>query len=317
MTDRLTIALAQMNQRIGDLAANAAAMLAMREKAAGADLLLCPELQLIGYPPEDLVLKPALVRAAAEEAARLVAATASPGPAMLIGTVVEERGQALQRDAARRRRPRSGAGAEARAAQLRHVRREARLRPRPAARAGRVSRGEARHPDLRGYLAGHGLRPSRRARGGDAAGPQRQPLRDSTRTRCGRRWSRAASPRPACRSPISTASAGRTNWRSTARPSSCNRTTASSVAQMPDWDEALQMTEWVRTPDGWRCTTRRTHELDCYPEDIYRAMMVALARLCEPQRLSRRHPRPVGRDRQRIVGSGRGRCAGRRTGCAA
>ena len=64
-------------------------MLAMREKAAGADLMLCPELQLIGYPPEDLVLKPALVRAAAEEAARLVAATATPGPAMLIGTVVE------------------------------------------------------------------------------------------------------------------------------------------------------------------------------------------------------------------------------------
>jgi NAD+ synthase len=49
------------------------------------------------------------------------------------------------------------------------------------------------------------------------------------------------------------------------------------VIQMPDWDEALLMTEWARTPDGWRCETRCTHALDPYPEDIYRAMMVALA----------------------------------------
>jgi NAD+ synthase len=62
MTDRLTIALAQMKQRVGDLEANAAAMLAMREKAAGADLILYPELQVTGYPPEDLVLKPEFVR---------------------------------------------------------------------------------------------------------------------------------------------------------------------------------------------------------------------------------------------------------------
>ena len=47
-THRLKIALAQMNQRVGDLEGNAAAMLEMRRKAKGADLLLCPELQLIG-----------------------------------------------------------------------------------------------------------------------------------------------------------------------------------------------------------------------------------------------------------------------------
>ena len=80
MTDRLTIALAQMNQRVGDLDGNAAAMLAMREKAAGADLLLCPELQLTGYPPEDLVLKPEFVRRPMEAAERLVDATADAGP---------------------------------------------------------------------------------------------------------------------------------------------------------------------------------------------------------------------------------------------
>ena len=82
MTDRLTIALAQMNQRVGDLAGNAKAMLAMRKRAAGADLLLCPELQVTGYPPEDLVLKPEFVRRTHECTDELVAATVEPGPAL-------------------------------------------------------------------------------------------------------------------------------------------------------------------------------------------------------------------------------------------
>ena len=76
MTDRLKIALAQMNQRVGDLEANAAAMLEMRRRAGDADLLVCPELQLTGYPPEDLVLKPEFVRRAMECAERLVDAIA-------------------------------------------------------------------------------------------------------------------------------------------------------------------------------------------------------------------------------------------------
>ena len=47
---------------------------------------MCPELQLIGYPPEDLVLKPEFVRRTHECTDQLVAATVEPGPAMLIGT---------------------------------------------------------------------------------------------------------------------------------------------------------------------------------------------------------------------------------------
>ncbi len=93
MTTRLTIAFAQLNQRVGDLDANAAAMLEWRAKAAGADLIMFPELQLTGYPPEDLVLKPEFVRRTTEAADRLVEATAGPGPAMLIGTLIAEGGQ--------------------------------------------------------------------------------------------------------------------------------------------------------------------------------------------------------------------------------
>jgi NAD+ synthase len=48
------------------------------------------------------------------------------------------------------------------------------------------------------------------------------------------------------------------------------------VVQMPDWDETLLITDWVRTSDGWRCETRCEHELDAFPVDVYRAMMVAL-----------------------------------------
>ena len=90
MTDRLRIAFAQMNQRVGDLEGNADAMLEMRRRAADADLLLCPELQLIGYPPEDLVLKPEFVRRTMEWTEKLVEATIEPGPAMLIGTIIGE-----------------------------------------------------------------------------------------------------------------------------------------------------------------------------------------------------------------------------------
>ena len=79
MTDALIIAMAQLNQRVGDLKANADAMLEWRAKAGQADLILFPEQQLIGYPAEDLVLKPSFQQAAAQELERLAAATADGG----------------------------------------------------------------------------------------------------------------------------------------------------------------------------------------------------------------------------------------------
>src|SRR3569833_978131 len=48
------------------------------------------------------------------------------------------------------------------------------------------------------------------------------------------------------------------------------------VVQMADWDEDFLLTDWVRAPTGWRCETRCEHELDQFPADVYRAMMVAL-----------------------------------------
>jgi NAD+ synthase len=91
--DTLTIALAQLSQRVGDLAGNADAMLEARKAATGADLVLFPELQLIGYPPEDLVLKPALAVRAEVQITRLAEATADGGPAMLVGTITRRHGK--------------------------------------------------------------------------------------------------------------------------------------------------------------------------------------------------------------------------------
>lgn len=90
MTDKLTIAMAQLNQRVGDLKGNADAMLEWRARAGAVDLILFPEQQLIGYPAEDLVLKPAFQEAAAQELDRLAEATADGGPAMLVGSILKE-----------------------------------------------------------------------------------------------------------------------------------------------------------------------------------------------------------------------------------
>jgi NAD+ synthase len=84
---QFTITLAQLNPVVGDVAGNAgkARVARAQAKAEGADLIVFSELFIAGYPPEDLVLKPAFqatCRAAVEELAR---ETADGGPAVLIG----------------------------------------------------------------------------------------------------------------------------------------------------------------------------------------------------------------------------------------
>jgi NAD+ synthase (glutamine-hydrolysing) len=62
----LRIALAQLNAVVGDLEGNRAKILQAigDARAAGADLVLVPELAVTGYPPEDLLLRPGFLRAA-------------------------------------------------------------------------------------------------------------------------------------------------------------------------------------------------------------------------------------------------------------
>ncbi|MCP5389502.1 MAG: NAD+ synthase [Novosphingobium sp.] len=87
MTDTLSITLAQVNQTVGDIAGNAAEILAVRARAGKVDLVAFPEMQLIGYPAEDLILKPSLIERAQAELDRLAQATNDGGPALLVGSV--------------------------------------------------------------------------------------------------------------------------------------------------------------------------------------------------------------------------------------
>src|SRR5450755_4717878 len=81
----MRVAIAQLNQVVGDLSGNAARILdAMAESTrGGAQLLITPELSLCGYPPEDLLLRPAFISACAEELARL--ASQVDGITVLVG----------------------------------------------------------------------------------------------------------------------------------------------------------------------------------------------------------------------------------------
>ena len=65
MTDSLSISIAQLDPTVGDIAGNLSRLRdAWREAAtSGADLVVASELFIAGYPPEDLVLKPAFVDA--------------------------------------------------------------------------------------------------------------------------------------------------------------------------------------------------------------------------------------------------------------
>jgi NAD+ synthase len=92
MTDTLKIAAAQLNLTVGDVAGNLERLRRARAEAArlGADLVLTPELSIAGYPPEDLVLKPAFVEACMEAARRLAA---EPGPALVVGAPWRQEGR--------------------------------------------------------------------------------------------------------------------------------------------------------------------------------------------------------------------------------
>ena len=74
---RLRIGLAELNLVVGDLEGNAARIIETYERAEadGCDLVAFPELAITGYPPEDLLLRPAFVTQAAEALDKVAART--------------------------------------------------------------------------------------------------------------------------------------------------------------------------------------------------------------------------------------------------
>ena len=274
MTDRLTIALAQMNQRVGDLDGNAQAILAMRKQAGGADLLMVPELQLTGYPPEDLVLKPEFVRRTMEAAERLVDATSEPGPALLFGSIHHEaglnynvmilaEGGRIVARTLKRELPNYGTFDEKRV----------------------FASGPLPEPiDFRGVKIGvpicediwQEIVCSHLAKAGAElllvpnGSPYELDKDDKRVTLVRSRVTITGLPL------VYLNRVGGQDEIVFDGSSFIMHPDGTRVVQFPDWEEKLLLTEWTREPDGWRCATRESHELDPFPEDVYRAMMVGL-----------------------------------------
>jgi NAD+ synthase len=274
MTDRLTIALAQMNQRVGDLGGNAAAILEMRRRAANGDLLMCPELQLTGYPPEDLVLKPEFLRRTHEITDQLVAATTEPGPALLFGTLIAEgsavynafvladEGKVLGRTR-KRELPNYGTFDEKRVFVPGPM-------PEPLEFRG-VKIGVPICEDIWQEVACAHLADAGAEMLLVPNGSPDELDKDEIRNRLVRDR--------ALQTGLPIAYLNRVGGQDELvfdGSSFVVHPDGERVAQLCDWEEALLVSEWKRTSEGWRCTTRETHALDAFPQDVYQAMIVGL-----------------------------------------
>src|SRR3954449_6241187 len=92
MADSLRIGLAQINPTVGDIAGNLARIREARASCGDScDLLVCSELALIGYPPEDLVLRPAVL-AESRRAVEALALDTKSGAATFVTTPWQENG---------------------------------------------------------------------------------------------------------------------------------------------------------------------------------------------------------------------------------
>lgn len=88
----MKITLCQLDFTVGDIDSNCEFMAKAYKKASwtSADLLVFPEMSILGYPPEDLIYTPKLRQDAMRAVEKLAALTAGDGPAMLVGGVWEE-----------------------------------------------------------------------------------------------------------------------------------------------------------------------------------------------------------------------------------
>ena len=277
MTDRLRIALCQTNQRVGDLAGNAAAMLEWRGRAAaeGAELVMFPELQLTGYPPEDLVLKPDFVRRTMEAAERLIDATADDGPALLFGSIHAHGG----------------------------VNYNVMILAVDGAVAGRTLKHEL--PNYGTFdekrVFGHGPLPEPLTFKGvrigvpicediwldpvtahlARAGAEMLLVPNGSPFEIDKDHDRAELVRQrVVETGLPLAYLNRVGGQDELAfdgSSFVINNDGELVVQMPDWEESLLLTDWSRTANGWACDTRAQVDLDAFPVDIYHAMMMGLA----------------------------------------
>lgn len=278
MTDQLTIALVQSSQRVGDLAGNAGRMLANRDalKDKGVDLIVFPEMQLIGYPAEDLYQKPALADRAAAELARMAQTTADGGAAMLVGSVWRGEDGLLYnaelllddgRIAAITRKhelPNYGVFDEKRNFSAGPL-------PDPipfrGVRLGVPICEDIWFPAVCGHLAGQGAE--------ILIAPHGSPYeidKDDLRHKG------VAAVRVA-ETGLPLVFLNRVGGQDELVFDGCSfvlNADGSLAHQLPDWEEAVRITRWTRADKGWVCAPGEIAALEPHPSDTYHAMMIGL-----------------------------------------
>ncbi len=274
MTDRLTIALAQLNASVGDLAGNADAILAARALVPAADLLVTPELSIVGYPPEDLVLKPALVEAAKAQVERLAQATADGGPALLVGAPWAEDGALYNamllldggRIAGITRKhdlPNYGTFDEKRLFAAGPLPGPLNLR---GVRIGVPVCEDMWTPDVCECLAETGAEL--------LIVPNGSPFEVG---KDDRRLNLAVTRVVETGLPLVYLNrVGGQDELVFDGASFVLNATRTLAHQLPDWDETIRLTEWTREESGWTCATGELSQQDSDPADVYHAMLVGL-----------------------------------------
>ena len=318
--DILRIAVAQLNPTVGDIAGNLAKAREARADAArqGADLVLFTELFIAGYPPEDLVLKPAFLAACEKAVERFRQGHRRWRAGRHHRHAAEAQERRPQFGHRRRRRQDHRRALQGRPAELWRVRREARLPGRSRhARAGEFPRRAARHPDLRGHLGrSRRLRDAGRKRRRNPAGAERLALL----SRQGRRAPPGRHPagdrdRPADALCQPARRPGRTGLRRRVLRHQCRQ-----VAGLPDEPvrgDAWPSPTWKRDgDDGWVCVDGPMSKMPGEGGGRLSRLHAGPARLCEQERLQERRARPFGRHQFGDLRRARRRCAGRGARCA-
>ncbi|MPS67704.1 MAG: NAD+ synthase [Novosphingobium sp.] len=275
MADTLRITLAQLNQSVGDLDGNAAGVLEARTAAQGADLVVFPELHLIGYPPEDLILKPALIERAAARLQILAQASASEGPAMLVGSAFVLDG-ALHNGVAlldqgkvaavrlKHELPNYGTFDEMRLFQPGPLPEPVILR---GAMIGVPICEDIWRPEVCRHLADFGAEMLICINGSPY-----EINKDALRIE-------GVAKRRAVDTGLPLAYLNRVGGQDELvfdGASFVVNGDGAVAVQMADWREQVVQTNWTRTAQGWRCDRGLIEDLAVHPEDIYCAMVLAL-----------------------------------------
>jgi NAD+ synthase len=271
---QLTIALAQLNPTVGDIAGNLEGIRKARDEAAsaGADLLMLPELAVIGYPPEDLVLRPSVVDACHAAIDCLVRESRS-GPALVATTPWRQHGEVynaailIDQGATTARfkcdLPNYGVFDEKRVFAPGPM-------PEPVSfrgtQIGIPVCEDIWTPSIAAHLARAGaelfLVPN---------GSPFESAKFSTRLELARTRARET------RRPLAYVNqiGGQDELVFDGRSFIVDRN-GDLVRSMPAWHEAIEITRWTRMSDGWTCETGNVDGIGDQFEDIYNALIVGL-----------------------------------------